>query len=417
MTRPDSSTRVLPQPPSLAKAPEAYAPPALPEHELLQERRFWKQLSLADWLFAAVMLGIAAAVQALLPHRMDAYEVFILWGSAAAAVALGWFDKPLRWFIPLCVALAYAATLLYAGQMANGERFLLRYFLASQSAIGWLCALVPMAWLCYALGLLGGKRQTADGSAAPATPLLRIARYLAWAAAVSGFTGMLVRWHESYLLSPGNGHIPLSNLYEVFILFIVITALLFLYYEGKFRLQRLGVFVYTLQLILVGFVLWYTFSRNAQQIQPLIPALQSWWMKLHVPANFIGYGAFCLAAFLGVAELLKLHRPSLRLPEAEVIEEVMYQAIAIGFLFFTIATVLGALWAADAWGRYWSWDPKESWALVVWLNYAVWLHIRLIRGWGGKLLAWWAIIGFFITAFAFVGVNMFLSGLHSYGGL
>ena len=395
----------------------AGAPHRLPQHELLQEQRFWKLLSVADWLFAALMTAIAAAVQILLPHRMDIYEVCILWLSAAAAVWLGWFYKPLRLLMPLCIALAYAATVLYAGQMANGERFLLRYFLASQSAIGWLCALVPMAWLCYALGLLVGNKQTETDSTHAVPMLLRIARYLAWAGAAIGLTGMLVRWHESYLLTPGNGHIPLSNLYEVFILFIVITALMFLYYEGKFRLQRLGVFVYTLQLILVGFVLWYTFSRNAQQIRPLIPALQSWWMKLHVPANFIGYGAFCLAAFLGVAELMKLRRPSLRLPEAEVIEEAMYQAIAIGFLFFTAATVLGALWAADAWGRYWSWDPKENWALVVWLNYAAWLHIRLVRGWGGKPLAWWAIIGFFITAFAFVGVNMFLSGLHSYGGL
>lgn len=86
-------------------------------------------------------------------------------------------------------------------------------------------------------------------------------------------------------------------------------------------------------------------------------------------------------------------------------------------MFFTIATILGALWAADAWGRYWSWDPKETWAFIVWLNYAVWLHLRLVAGWRGKVLAWWAIIGLFITAFAFIGVNMFLSGLHSYGAL
>lgn len=415
MTNHDSSA-TLPQQQEMVQVQNVSTAPALPHHELLQERRFWRLLGLSDWLFAAAILGITAAVQALVPHRMDIYETCILWGSAVTVVGLGWFYKPLRWFIPLCIVLSYAATVLYAGQMANGNRFWLRYFLASQSAIGWVCALVPMAWLCYALGLLGGRRQQQPDSR-PTSPLLDMGRYLSWATAVAGLTGMLVRWHESYLLSPGNGHIPLSNLYEVFILFIVITALMFLYYESKFRLQRLGVFVYTLQLILVGFVLWYTFSRNAQQIQPLIPALQSWWMKLHVPANFIGYGAFCLAAFLGVAELLKLHRPSLRLPETEVIEEVMYRAIAIGFLFFTIATILGALWAADAWGRYWSWDPKETWAAIVWLNYAIWLHIRLVRGWGGRLLAWWAIIGFFITAFAFVGVNLFLSGMHSYGGL
>jgi cytochrome c-type biogenesis protein CcsB len=106
-----------------------------------------------------------------------------------------------------------------------------------------------------------------------------------------------------------------------------------------------------------------------------------------------------------------------KLPKPEVIDEVMYKAIAVGFLFFTIATVLGAMWAADAWGGYWSWDPKETWALIVWLNYAAWLHVRLVKGWRGAVLAWWAVIGLFVTSFAFIGVNMFLTGLHSYGTL
>jgi cytochrome c-type biogenesis protein CcsB len=93
----------------------------------------------------------------------------------------------------------------------------------------------------------------------------------------------------------------------------------------------------------------------------------------------------------------------------------MYKAIAVGFAFFTIATVLGALWAAEAWGGYWSWDPKETWALIVWLNYAAWLHMRLMKGLRGTVAAWWALVGLAITTFAFLGVNMFLSGLHSYG--
>ena len=196
-------------PDALSQKQAASAPHRLPQHELLQEQRFWKLLSVADWLFAALMTAIAAAVQILLPHRMDIYEVCILWLSAAAAVWLGWFYKPLRLLMPLCIALAYAATVLYAGQMANGERFLLRYFLASQSAIGWLCALVPMAWLCYALGLLGGNKQAETNNTHAVPMLLRIARYLAWAAATIGLTGMLVRWHESYLISPRDGHIPI----------------------------------------------------------------------------------------------------------------------------------------------------------------------------------------------------------------
>ena len=239
--------------------------------------------------------------------------------------------------------------------------------------------------------------------------------------ALAGLTGLLVRWHESYLLRPQAGHIPVSNLYEVFILFLVITALMYRYYERKFSIQRLGVFIYFFMACMVGFVLWYSLSRNAQEIQPLIPALQSWWMKLHVPANFIGYGAFGIAAMLGIAQLFAIRSAEKGkeswLPEAEVIEEVMYKAIAVGFLFFTIATILGALWAKDAWGGYWSWDPKETWAFIVWLNYAVWLHLRLVSGWRGKIPAWWAVIGLFVTAFAFVGVNLFMGGMHSYGGL
>jgi cytochrome c-type biogenesis protein CcsB len=137
-----------------------------------------------------------------------------------------------------------------------------------------------------------------------------------------------------------------------------------------------------------------------------------------VPTNFIGYGAFAVSAMVGTAYLLA-ERGILasRLPPLRVLEDVMYKSIAIGFAFFTIATILGALWAAEAWGTYWQWDPKETWALIVWLNYATWLHMRLTKGLRGAMLAWWAVIGLFVTTFAFVGVNMFLIGLHSYGAL
>uniref|UniRef100_UPI0025E08DFD cytochrome c biogenesis protein CcsA n=1 Tax=uncultured Phenylobacterium sp. TaxID=349273 RepID=UPI0025E08DFD len=124
-----------------------------------------------------------------------------------------------------------------------------------------------------------------------------------------------------------------------------------------------------------------------------------------------GVGAF-------FALTLALRRPIVaKLPALELLDDVMYRAIAVGFAFFTIATVLGALWAAEAWGGYWSWDPKETWALIVWLNYAAWLHMRLMKGLRGTVSAWWALVGLAVTTFAFLGVNMFLSGLHSYGEL
>ena len=383
----------------------------LPQHELLVHKSVLRNLNAGDWIFALVMLAIAAFVQLKIPHHMDIYETMILWFSAASSVALGWFFKPLRWFVPTAIAVAYGAVGLYGGDIGRGDNFFLKYFISSQSAIMWQCATVFFAWFCYVSGAFLARKQQADTNT-----LLDMGTGLAWASAFMGFVGLLVRWHESYLLRPDAGHIPVSNLYEVFILFMVITGLMYLYYEKKFMMQKLGGFVYAFMAVVVCFVLWYSVDRNAHEIQPLIPALQSWWMKIHVPANFIGYGAFCMAAMFGVAELMAL-RGAKGLPEAQVIEEVMYKAIAVGFLFFTIATILGALWAADAWGRYWSWDPKETWAFIVWLNYAVWLHMRLVGGWRGKVLAWWAVIGLFITAFAFIGVNMFLSGLHSYGTL
>ena len=388
----------------------------LPEHELLTHNSFLKSLNTVDCIFALLTAAGAFFAQTRIQHTMDIYEMVILWASAGITVFLGWFFKPMRWFVPLCAVLAYGAVMLYDGEIKHADDFLLKYFLSSQSAIMWQCAFIFFALFAYITGAVLAQRKNVATNT-----LLGMGSVFAWVSAVAGFTGLLVRWHESYLLRPDAGHIPVSNLYEVFILFLIITALMYLYYEARFAVQKLGGFVFSFMAIVVGFVLWYSFSREAHTIQPLIPALQSWWMKIHVPANFIGYGAFCIAAMLGIAELWALRNENAGkkswLPHSQVIEEVMYKAIAVGFLFFTIATILGALWAAKAWGRYWSWDPKETWAFIVWLNYAVWLHLRLVAGWRGKILAWWAVIGLFVTAFAFIGVNMFLSGLHSYGTL
>ena len=126
---------------------------------------------------------------------------------------------------------------------------------------------------------------------------------------------------------------------------------------------------------------------------------------------------FGISALIVAGILMARKTIATRLPSFEILDDVMYKSIAVGFAFFTIATVLGALWAAEAWGGYWSWDPKETWALIVWLNYAAWLHMRMMKGLRGTVSAWWALVGLAITTFAFLGVNMFLSGLHSYGEL
>jgi len=373
-----------------------------------QSRSLLRRLSWMDWLYAAALVIGAVYALKLYGDYMDVYEKGILAGTALTMAALGWYWKPVRVLMAVIIGVSLWSISLYQGDLARADQaFLLKYLISSQTAIMWMCFLFAMAGVAYWVGLLAraeGVTQAGTG--------------LTWSATTMGLIGLLVRWYESYLVGIDVGHIPISNLYEVFVLFCIITALLYLYYEGRYATRKLGAFVLMIILAAVAFILWYTFDRGAHEIQPLVPALQSWWMKIHVPANFVGYGAFSIAAMIGVAYLLARKGVLTRLlPPAEVMDDVMYKAIAIGFTFFTIATILGAMWAAEAWGGYWSWDPKETWALIVWLNYAAWLHMRLIKGLRGPVLAWWAIIGLFVTTFAFIGVNMFLSGLHSYGAL
>lgn len=367
-----------------------------------------KRLTVTDWGYAALLAFGAGFALHRYGGYMDGYEKSILVGTAIAAAGLGWHWKAMKVFLLAVAAVSLGSLYSYQGELARAEKvFWLKYMVSSQTAIMWMCFLFAMATVTYWAGLI-----------ARSASIARTATGFAWCAVAMGLVGLLVRWYESYLIGPDVGHIPVSNLYEVFVLFCVITTLLYLYYEERYATRQTGAFVLLIIMAAVGFILWYTFDRGAHEIQPLVPALQSWWMKIHVPANFVGYGAFSIAAMIGVAYLLSANPLFARmLPPFEVMDDLMYKTIAIGFAFFTIATILGAMWAAEAWGGYWSWDPKETWALIVWLNYAAWLHMRLIKGLRGPVLAWWAVVGLCVTTFAFIGVNMFLSGLHSYGQL
>ena len=369
----------------------------------LVPRRRW-----LDVIFALALAAGAGYAYRQFSGYMDFYEVAILFLAVPTFAALGWHWSALRNLCAGSALVALWAISLYAHDLGRADSvFLLKYLVSSQSAILWMCALFFMATASYWAGI-AARSQFAYASG----------QALTWAAVTMGLVGLLTRWYESYLLGADIGHIPISNLYEVFVLFSLITALFYLYYEERYAERSLGGFVLLVISAAIGFLLWYTFDREAYEIQPLVPALQSWWMKIHVPANFIGYGSFALAAMVGAAYLVSDRKFfASRLPSHEVLEDLMYRSIAVGFAFFTVATILGALWAAEAWGSYWQWDPKETWALIVWLNYAAWLHMRMIKGLRGPMLAWWAVVGLLVTTFAFLGVNMFLSGLHSYGQL
>lgn len=388
------------------------------QQDLIQEfqkQPFWRTLSAFDWLWALAVVGGTVFAFDRYQSLMDVYEVGILFGVGAALIATGWVWKPIRALsIAITLISLFAISRYGTSLSANESDFFLRFLVSSQSAVMWMSALFVMATPVYFVVLLSNSEFIG-----------KVATAMTWSAVTMGFVGLMVRWRESYLMGADIGHIPVSNLYEVFILFCLITALIYLFYEVQYKTRALGGFVLLVISAAVGFLLWYTFERDASDIQPLVPALQSYWMKIHVPANFVGYGAFALAAMIGVAFITKSRAQqrnpggllAMRLPSTELLDDVMYKSIGLGFAFFTVATILGALWAAEAWGGYWSWDPKETWALIVWLNYAAWLHMRLTKGWRGTPMAWWAIIGLFVTLFAFLGVNMFLSGLHSYGEL
>lgn len=369
---------------------------------------FLKQLKVTDWLYALALVAASVFAFSKYGQFMDAYETVFLFGAGITFSVLGWFWKPMRCLVASVAVLSLFSISLYQGDLERANQaFLLKYLIGSQTAVMWMNVLFVLSMLTYWFALF--RRSAFTG---------KVATTLVWGAVLMGFVGLMVRWYESYLIAPDVGHIPLSNLYEVFILFCLITSLMYLYYEQRYETKQLGGFVMLVVSAAVGFILWYTFSRHANGIQPLVPALQSYWMKIHVPANFVGYGAFSLAAMVASAYLLSSKGlMTASLPSLEVLDDLMYKAISVGFAFFTIATILGAVWAAEAWGGYWSWDAKETWALIVWLNYAAWLHLRLVKGLRGPMLAWWALVGLLVTSFAFLGVNMFLSGLHSYGTL
>ena len=375
---------------------------------------WYKDLSAFDWVWAFIVVIGSVFVWQQYQQYMDVYEKGILAGMALSLIGLGWHWQSTRWFSLVVAAICVFALWLYGSEIDKGDsNFFLKFMLSSQSAIAWMGALYFMATAAFLIGLLA-KSEFGNKSGSGLT----------WAATVMGTVGLAVRWRESYLIDFDFGHIPVSNLYEVFVLLCIISALLYLYYENKFANRQLGFFSSIAISLAVGFVIWYSYVKGGHEIQPLVPALKSYWMKIHVPANFVGYGAFSLSAMLGIAWLIKdslvarkLDSWADRLPHFQLMEDIVYKSIALGFAFFTIATILGALWAAEAWGSYWSWDPKETWALIVWLNYAAWLHFRLVHGWNGRAMAWWALAGYVVTLFCFLGVNMFLSGLHSYGEL
>ena len=243
-----------------------------------------------------------------------------------------------------------------------------------------------------------------------------LASIIAFIGLIAQTVGLILRWLESYKM--GIGHAPLSNFYESLIFFSWTIVLLYLIIEWRIKSRNLGAFVIPFAFFSMAFA---SFSPNVNaRIQPLIPALQSNWLISHVITCFFGYAALTIACGLGFMYLLKGlekgERPRLffrLLPVREIVDELTYHSVVIGFIFLTLGIITGSVWAYSAWGSYWSWDPKETWSLITWLIYAAMLHSRFVHGWRGKRMAIMSIIGFASVLFTYFGVN-YLPGLHSY---
>ena len=303
----------------------------------------------------------------------------------------------------------------------------------------------------------------------------RLATWVALIGLIGNTTGILMRWVESYRM--GIGHAPFSNLFESLVFFAWTITLIYLVIERRANNRIIGVFTMPIAFLAMAYASLKPGISN--EIQPLLPALKSNWLIAHVITCFIGYAAFALAFCISAMYLIKqgrdeeevtwmnfakpltlfvfvllfsrvllvgnwtmsvivavpicalfyicvllAHRLPADLknrllamfPEPPILDELGYQMTLFGFLFLSVGIISGAVWANSAWGRYWGWDPKETWSLITWFVYATLLHARFTRGWRGKRIAYLSLIGFAAVIFTYFGVNL-LPGLHSYGAV
>jgi cytochrome c-type biogenesis protein CcsB len=242
-----------------------------------------------------------------------------------------------------------------------------------------------------------------------------------------GRIGSVIGWMTVFMLfmaqlfrSIVEQHAPWSNLYEFSISFTIALLLCYLIFEARFheRVRAWGLYVCLFALVTVGIALYIGIAYNLiNSSTELIPALQDQpILTIHVSMAIFAYALFSVAFGAGLIILIQggEGRRFAWLPSAEAADELGYKAVIVGFPLLALTLILGAYWANYAWGHYWSWDPKETSALITWLIYAVYLHARGIRGWRGKRAGWLLTIGFAATLFTYYGVSFFVPSLHSY---
>jgi cytochrome c-type biogenesis protein CcsB len=228
------------------------------------------------------------------------------------------------------------------------------------------------------------------------------------------FAGVLARGLSAH-------RVPWGNMYEFSITGALAFSGAYLYALAKYKLRWLGLPVSIAVLLTLGTAITVLYRPSA----PLVPALKSTWLAIHVSAAIISGGVFLLANCVAATYLIldrmesKGARPewAKKLPSLETLDQLAYRLVAFVFPLWTFAVIAGAIWAENAWGRYWSWDPKETWAFITWVAYAAYLHARVTIGWRGRRAAWLCLFAGSTFLFNYVWVNIWGSGLHTYSGL
>jgi cytochrome c-type biogenesis protein CcsB len=232
------------------------------------------------------------------------------------------------------------------------------------------------------------------------------------------------------------GYFPLSNLYESLIFLCWGISLIQLILESKTKSRVVGAILTPILFFICGFSS-LTLPVEMQKALPLVPSLQSNWLMMHVSMMMISYAILIIGSLLSILYLtlsiFQKVKTEIVLTEGlevkklipiqsnsknsilETLDTWSYRVIGLGFPFLTIGIISGAVWANEAWGSYWSWDPKETWALITWITFAIYLHSRIIKGWEGRKAAVIGTIGFFVIWICYLGVNFLGKGLHSYG--
>ena len=283
-----------------------------------------------------------------------------------------------------------------------------------------------LAFLCYLAAMLlargtsrrvtfagagaeGGNISLGNGSLAPS--LATYGTLIGWLS-----FAFLTGWFVFRTIYTGHG--PFANQYEFAVSFAWGIVGAFVIFERRYHLRTLGLVVLP---IAVGMML-YAALFTSSVAEPLVPALQNnLLLTVHVAVAIVAYGGFAVAFAAAALFLVQPETGRRGLPRPEILDEISYRAVVIGFPFLTLVIVLGALWAEQAWGTYWNWDPKETASLVTWLIYGAYLHARVVRGWHGKRSAALLVLGFAATLFTYFG-NVFFSALninslHTYSGL